>query len=138
MIIIIDTNVLISALIRDSVTREIIMYSGLGFYYPEISLHELRKHRKLILKKSGLSEEEYESILGKLFEYVLLIPTEEIEKKLGEAKSVMLHIDPDDVVFIAAALAYSDSIIWTDDAHFERQSRIRVAKTRQFVRMLYK
>lgn len=138
MIIIIDTNILISALIRDSVTREIIMYSGLNFYYPEISLHELRKHRKLILRKSGLSEEEYEHILAKPLEYTLLIPTEEIRKNLEEAKSVMLHTDPDDVVFTAAALAYPDSIIWSDDARFERQSRVKIVKTKQFVRMLYK
>ena len=138
MIIIIDTNVLISALIRDSVTRKIIVYSGLNFYYPEISLHEIRKYKNLILKKSGLSEDDYENLLGKILEYVLLVPTEEIEEKLEEAKSIMLHIDPDDVVFIAAALSYPDSLIWSDDAHFEKQARIKVLKTYQFMKLFQK
>jgi len=138
MIIIVDTNVLISALIRDSVTRKILMYSGLNFYYPEISLHELRKHREMIMRKSGLSSDGYENVLGKILEYVLLIPTEEVKERLEEAKSIMLHIDPDDVVFAAAALAYPDAIIWSDDRHFEGQSKIKVVKTGQFMRLFYR
>lgn len=138
MIIIVDTNVLISALIRDSVTRKILMYSGLNFYYPEISLHELRKHREMIMRKSGLSSDGYENVLGKILEYVLLIPTEEVKERLEEAKSIMLHIDPDDVVFAAAALAYPDAIIWSDDRHFEGRSKIKVVKTGQFMRLFYR
>lgn len=106
------------------------MYSGLNFFYPEISLHELRKHKGLVIKKSGLTKEAYEDTLAKIFEYVLLIPTEEIKEKLDEAKQTMLRIDPDDVVFVAAALAYPDAIIWSDDNHFERQSNIKVVKTK--------
>lgn len=138
MIIVIDTNILISALIRDSFTRNIIMYSGLNFYYPEISLHELRKHKQLIIKKSDLTEEAYEDILAKIFEYVLLIPTEETTEKLEEAKRIMLHIDPDDVVFIAAALSYPDAVIWSDDAHFDRQSSIKAIKTKKFKQLFLK
>lgn len=138
MIIVIDTNIVISALIKDSVTRNIIMYSGLNFFYPEISLHELRKHKDLVIRKSGISEEAYEDTLGKIFEYILLIPTEEIKEKLNEAKQIMLRIDPDDVVFVAAALAYPDAIIWSDDTHFDRQSKIKVAKTKQFMKLFYK
>ncbi len=49
MIFVIDTNILISALIRDSTTRKIIVKSGWEFYYPEISFHEVRKYKGLVL-----------------------------------------------------------------------------------------
>lgn len=138
MIIIIDTNVLISALIRDSTTREIIISSGLDFRLPEISIHEIRKHKPMILEKSGVSESAYEKMLNNLLEYVLLIPTEEIEETLEESKKIMQHIDPNDVAFLAAAMAYPDSIIWSDDRHFEKQKKVRVVKTEQLFRMFYK
>src|SRR3989344_5243093 len=133
MIIIIDTNVLISALIKDSLTRKIIVFSGLEFCYPEISLHELRKHKNLVLKKSGLKESEYENILNKLLEYITLMPTEKINEHLEEAKEIMHRIDPDDIVFIAAALCYPDSIVWSDDKHFEKQDKVKVLKTKDFI-----
>ncbi len=136
MIIILDTNVMVSALIKDSFTRRIIIYSGLKFCYPEISLHELRKHKNLILKKSGLSESEYEKIMSKLMEYIVLIPTEKIMGHIDEAKQIMQHIDPDDVVFIASTFSCQDSVIWSDDKHFEKQNKIKVLKTRDFVNLL--
>jgi predicted nucleic acid-binding protein len=138
MIIIIDTNILISALMKDSAARKIILYSGLNFFYPEMSLNEIEKHKNLILEKSGLSERQYRILLDKLFEYVSLMPTELLKGRLKEAEHVMLHIDKDDVVFIAAGLVYPNSIIWSDDSHFDRQNKIKVVKTRQFIEMIFR
>jgi len=59
-----------------------------------------------------------------------------IKSKLKEAKEIMGAIDPDDVPFIAAALAVENDGIWTDDTHFDRQKRIRVFKTTSLVRMV--
>ena len=69
MIIVTDTNILISALIKDSLTRRIIIGSGMNFCYPEISLHELRKHKKMIMDKAGLTKDELEDLLDKILEY---------------------------------------------------------------------
>lgn len=122
-----------SALIRDSTTRKIILNSQFDLYFPEPSLHKIRKYKDYILEKSGLSEEEYNKIMATLFKYIKLIPTEEIEKNWEEAKKIMKHIDPEDVVFIAAALSISDSIIWSDDRHFEKQDKVKVLKTEDLV-----
>jgi predicted nucleic acid-binding protein len=138
MIVVIDTNVIISALIRDSLTRKVIIESGLNFVYPEISLHELRKHKKTIIDKSGLPEKDIDKLLDKLLEYVVLIPTEAVKSHLDEAKLIMQKIDPNDVVFIAAALTFRNSVIWSDDKDFERQKRIRIVKTRDFARVFVK
>ena len=138
MIIVIDTNILISALIKDSITRRLIVSSGMNFCYPEISLHEIRKHKKLIMEKSGLSEKELGSLIERVLEYIVLIPTEVITEHIGEARSVMLKIDTKDVVFIATALSFKNSIIWSDDKDFERQNAIKVITTKQFAKMFEK
>ncbi|MBI2541818.1 PIN domain-containing protein [Candidatus Woesearchaeota archaeon] len=134
MKIILDVNVILSALIRDSTTRKIILNSEFDFYFPEPSLHKIRKYKSYILEKSGLSEEGYNKIMEILFKYIQLVPTEEIEKNWNEAKKTMEHIDPEDVVFIATALSISDSVIWSDDSHFEKQNKVKVLKTDDMVK----
>ncbi len=57
MKIVIDTNKLMSALIKDSLTRTIITTSGWSFYYPNISFQEIEKYKNVILEKSEMSEE---------------------------------------------------------------------------------
>jgi len=137
MKLVIDTNVLISALIRDSVTRKIIVYSGLDLYYPEISLHELRKHEKETISKTKLAKGNYRETLSKLFEYIELIPEEMILKSLNEAKKIMLRIDPDDVVFIASALSI-DADIWTNDKDFNKQNKIKIWYTEDLIKLFLK
>jgi len=45
MKIVIDTNVIISALIRDSITRKIIISSEMfNFFYPEDGIEEIMEH----------------------------------------------------------------------------------------------
>ncbi len=133
MKIILDVNAILSALIRDSTTRKIILNSQFEFYFPEPSLEKIRKYKEYILEKSGLTEEEYDKIMATLFKYIKLVPTEEIEKNWDEAKKIMEHIDPEDVVFIATALSISDSVIWSDDGHFEKQDKVKTLKTKEMV-----
>src|SRR3989338_1005062 len=133
MKIILDVNVILSALIRDSTTRKIILNSQFDFYFPEPSLHKIRKYKSYILEKSGLSEEGYHKIIATLFKYIKLVTTEEINKNWDEAKKIMEHIDKEDVVFIATALSIEDSVIWSDDRHFEKQDKVKVLKTEDMI-----
>ena len=135
MIIVIDTNILISALIQDSLTRRIIVGSGMNFVYPEISMHEIRKYEKMIMEKSGLSKDELDRLLVRLLDYIVLVPTEVIEEHLQKAKNIMLDIDPKDVVFIAAALSFENPIIWSDDKDFDKQDKIKVVNTSQLAKL---
>ena len=135
MIIVINTNILISALIRDSLSRRIIVGSGLNLVYPEVSMHEVRKYEKMIMEKSGLSKDELDRLLVRLLDYIVLVPTEVIKEHLQKAKSIMHYIDPKDVVFIAAALSFESPIIWSDDKDFDKQDKIKVVKTNQLAKL---
>ncbi|PIN85895.1 DNA-binding protein [Candidatus Woesearchaeota archaeon CG10_big_fil_rev_8_21_14_0_10_44_13] len=135
MILVVDSNILISALIKDSKTREIIVKADQRFLIPEIVIEETRKYKRIIIEKSGMSEEDYNQLLEKLLSYIELVPIEIIENNIKEAVKIMENIDKKDAVFIAAALAYLDSKIWSDDRHFERQNRIPVFKTKDILYM---
>ncbi len=134
MIIILDVNIVLSALIRDAKTREIIVKSSNDFCFPEPSLQKIRKYKGLILEKSGLSEQEFLVIFNTLFHFIQIVPNEEILLYWEESKEIMEHIDPEDVTFIAAALSQGeDSVIWSDDKHFEQQDKIHTLKTKDLV-----
>lgn len=133
MKIIIDTNILMSALIKDSLTREIILKSDFDFYYPELSFGELKKYKDLILMKSNMNEADYRNLLTKLFNKIKIVREDKITNNLEEAKNIMLKIDPNDVVFIAVSLAVKDSIIWSDDRHFQKQSEIKIITTKEMI-----
>src|SRR3989344_5725253 len=112
MIIIIDVNVFLSALIRDSTTREIIFTFEQEFCFPESSLQKIRKYKPLIQKKSGLSDLDFLKLFHSLLKFIKIIPDEKLLDYWMEAKKIMEHIDPEDVTFIAAALSQDNAVIW--------------------------
>jgi predicted nucleic acid-binding protein len=137
MNLVIDTNILISALLKDSITRKIIVYSDWNYYYPEISFHEVRKYKSLVLEKTGMTEEDYSQMLQILLKHITLIPEEQFIQNLKEAKTILEKIDPDDIPFLALAISIPNAKIWSNDQHLSKQNRIKVLKTVDVKKMLY-
>lgn len=130
MKIVVDSNVFISALIKDSLTREIIIKSNNIFLFPEFEFQEVYRYKEYILKKSGYSEIEFIKMVSMLLKNMKIISYEEICDYYGEAHRIMDKIDPDDIIFIAAALAFK-ALIWSDDAHFKMQDRVKTLTTEE-------
>ena len=128
MKLIIDTNILISSLLKDSTTREILLNESLNFYLPEIVLSEVNKYLPYIIQKSELSEEEIKKLLNSLLENLILVPIDEYEKKMDEGMKIIGNIDEKDTQFIALALSIENDGIWSNDKHFEKQKKIKVFK----------
>ena len=136
MRIVLDSNILISSLIKDSITREIILNSNNEFLLPEYSLLEIRKHENYILSKTQLSKEEFNRLIKKILEYINIVEIEKIINHKEKADKIIGDIDKDDVLFVACALAYPGSIIWSEDKHFKLQNKIRVYNTKEFISVI--
>lgn len=134
MKVVIDTNILLSALITDSKTREIIVASDYQFYAPETIIDETLKHEDMLLQKSGLKKADLDELLSTLLKYVHIIPNEILQQNTPAAKKEMKEIDKDDVVFLAAAITI-DGIIWSDDRHFKDQQLIQTYTTSEFIKI---
>lgn len=130
---VIDTNALISALVRESASRRLILESELIFYSPDYLETEVERHKDLILKKSGLEKAEFESLVTLLLEEIRVLPIEDYERSLKEADEAIGEVDRKDVPFLACALA-SRSKIWSDDEHFEKQDLVKVWKTSRMMK----
>lgn len=130
MRIVIDTNIFISALIKENQTREMIINSNDTFIFPEYEFQEIYKHKEDIQKKSGYSEIEFIKMTSFLLKNMKIVTYEEICNYYNEAYEIMNKIDSDDKIFIATALAF-DAIIWSDDKHFKMQDRVKSLTTEE-------
>ncbi|MFZ2455211.1 MAG: PIN domain-containing protein [Candidatus Altiarchaeia archaeon] len=103
------------------------------FLFPEIILEEIEGNRVELLKKFGLTNEEFDGLIIQLLNYVSVISSDVLLPYRDEAYKVIGVIDLKDVPYIAAALAFEGSVIWSNDRHFEKQARIKVLKTKDMI-----
>ena len=136
MILIVDSNIVISSLIRDSTTRSILINTPFILYAPETMINEIRKYEDYILKKSGLTKSDFERLFDLVSENINILEKEKYEKHLEEADKIIGHVHKGDVPFVALALAITNDGIWTDDKDFERQNRIKIWKTKDILNLI--
>jgi len=104
MKLVIDANIIISAMIKDSITRKIITDSKIEFYSPGKVIEEVLKHSDLIAKKAGLTNEEVLSFFRILLDNIRVVPEGEYRDSISEAFNIAKNFDEKDTPFIALAL----------------------------------
>jgi predicted nucleic acid-binding protein len=133
MKIVIDTNRIIAAMIKDGVSRSILFSKNFEFVTPDFSLDEISKHKDEIIKKANIDNEEFALLLAILFERINIISQEEYSKHMNEAEALIS--DSGDVPFIALALQLKADGIWSDDSDFLEQNTIKVYSTGEMMKM---
>jgi predicted nucleic acid-binding protein len=129
MKLVVDTNNIIAALIKNGISRRIIFSPAINFITPEYTLQEISKYEKLICKKAKLNKEEFQRLLNFIFEYITIIPKEEYKEVFNHSKTLIDDID--DIPFIALCLASEADGIWSDDTHFKTKNEIIVFRTKE-------
>ena len=135
MKLVVNSNRIIAALIKDSASRMIINHLNAELISIDFSDKEIEKYKPTILNKAQINEYEFQIILEKIKEKLVILEDKIILTKMEEAKGIMDKIDPDDTPFIAAALA-TESDIWSDDEHFQKQNKIKIWKTKDLVGLM--
>lgn len=105
-------------------------------YSPETLLPSIRKYENVILEKSGLSKEDFETLLSLILENIEVIEKGGYENYLEEADKILGHIDKEDVSYIALALSRVNDRVWSDDRHFQQQKRIKIWKTEDVTKLV--
>jgi predicted nucleic acid-binding protein len=118
MKIIVDTNIIFSALVNSNSTiAEIIIGSKqkYQFYASEYTYIELLNHHEKLKKASKLSDEKINTAKYELFKHIHFVTLEIIPKNYWiKAEQLAADIDPDDIAFVALAL-YLRAYLWTGD-----------------------
>lgn len=135
MRLVIDTNIVFSALIAGGKTRECIITAPVELYAPEFFYSEFENHRETILSKTNLDEDQLTTVFALLFENIELVPRTELADHIPKAREIMESIDPDDVPFLALAISH-ECDIWSDDDHFQEQYAVKVWESHELFRHL--
>jgi len=117
MIVIADSNIIISALINPvgSIATIFKEKSNIQFIAPDYLLEEVYEHWSKISKISSLSKKELIKELDFYKKRISFIEIEKIPKKhVVKSYDIVKDIDPDDFHFLALHL-YKKHKIWTGD-----------------------
>ena len=132
MKLVIDANVVISALIADSKTRELVVTLEPDLLTPAFVHDEVQNYEDLIVEKSGMEPERVTQFIDLLFQYIDVVPASEFYPAIESADEAIGDTDPDDVLYLACAIAY-DAAIWSDDSDFEEQNMVETYSTSDLI-----
>ena len=133
MKLVLDSNIIFSALIKKSKTRDIILSDLFELYAPEYIFNEIIKHKELLLRKSKLDQRDFDGLLLLLQKHIHLVTKEKYDKKMAIAEDILRNIDITDSPFLALALAFNCSI-WSNDGHFQQQNKVVVYTTKDLMK----
>lgn len=132
MKLVIDANVVISALIAGSKTRELIVTLKPDLLTPAFVYDEIDNYEELIVEKSGMEPDRVEQFIDLLFQYIDVVPADDFYPAIERADDAIGDTDPDDVLYLACAIA-SDAAIWSDDSDFDEQNPVEAYSTNDVV-----
>lgn len=132
MKLVVDANVVISALIANSKTRELIVTLESDLLTPEIVHDKIGNYEDIIVKKSGMDGDRVNQFIELLFQYIDVVPAADFYPFIEQADKAIGATDPDDVLYVACALACEASV-WSDDSDFDEQYLVPVYSTSEVV-----
>lgn len=121
MKIVVDTNIIFSAMLNPSATiGQIIIYGQrhqqFEFFAPNLLKEEIKKHRSKIIQVSKtMKDATFEDIRDEMFRCVNFISEEQVPFEFWHAAIPLVReTDMDDIAFVALA-EYLDANLWTGD-----------------------
>jgi len=129
MELVIDSNILFAALIKNSTTSGILFKHTL--YAPEFIFEEFNKYKEYLKDKTKREEDEFEKFFDLFERNVILVPKEEIELFMIEAEKI--SPDKKDVLYFALALKLKCGI-WSNDKKLKTQNKVKVYSTEELLK----
>ncbi len=128
MLLITDANILFSALIKDGLTRKILLLSNHEFVAPEFVLAEINKHIHELREKTNLSETEIKEILSTIIKKSNLTIISNKDFCIERVNAISICPDINDVEYFSLALHLNCSI-WSNDKLLKNQNKVKIIST---------
>ncbi len=133
MDLVIDANVLFSALISKADTHDLLFSDDICLFAPEFLLTELEKYREEILIKSKLSTADLDLAIATMTSRIRLLPFEEFQHFIKKASAA--SPDEKDTEYFAVALKLHCPI-WSNDKKLKSQKEVKVMSTNELLKKL--
>lgn len=134
MELVIDANILISALLKEGTTRELLFNDELILYTPEFIVEEFFKHITLLAQKAHTTKHALQDLAKTLIieSNIKMLSKDEIRHFIKKAE--LISPDPDDVMYFATALKLN-CCIWSNDKEMKNQKYIQVYATHDLIKL---
>jgi predicted nucleic acid-binding protein len=126
MQLIIDANIVFAALIKESLTADLIASPKLDLYSPKFLFEEFEKYKTYLHEKTYRSPEDFMRYLAILKRNIHTVQMSVNEDSYIHAKEI--SPDPKDALYFALALKL-DLPIWTNDSRLGNQNEIQIIDT---------
>ena len=124
MLIVIDANVICSALLAKGKTAELLFSGNIKPVAPELLFTEVERHKGELLSKSKLSEGDFGRLLALLKKRIKIVPAEEFSEFLHEAND-LLKPHTKDTEYVALALKLNCPL-WSKEKLLKKLASIEV------------
>ena len=135
MELVVDANILFSALIKSGITRELMVNDELLLYTPEYLINEFFEHIEELRKKTHADTFKLQNEVQKLIylSRLKIIPIREINPYVKTAK--IISSDPEDILYFATALKMNCAL-WSNDKALKNQNQVKVYSTSDLIKIL--
>lgn len=138
MKLVVDTNVLLAALLKEAISRELLLDTHLRLFAPEHLIHEIQRLLKVssgLRKRIQLTPKELENLFFMLTEHIETVSKKEFISQVPEALTIAPH--KEDAPYLALAL-HLKIPIWSNDQGIHAQSKVKVYTTKELLLVLGK
>jgi predicted nucleic acid-binding protein len=129
MKLVVDASVVFAALAGKGAAKEIFFSEKVELLSPQRLFMEIEEHLSEIEDLAGFSGSELRLLLDKVT--VTTFPLSAYEQHLFAANSLIP--DKEDTEYLALSMALDNCPIWSNDAHFKKQSVVKVYTTTELV-----
>ena len=133
MELVIDANILFSALIKNSLTAELVFNDEIKLYSPEFIIEEFLKYEDEILEKTSRTKGDFVMTMHMLKDIISVVPQEEYSALIVQGKEI--SPDPNDVLYFALALKLNCAI-WSNDTRLKKQDKVKVYSSSEVMKMV--
>ena len=133
---VINTNIVISALVKKSYTYKLITSGLLRLYAPKIMIDEILEHIDEISERSGLTKIEVLFFLNILLEYIIVVDESVYADRIEDAYKICKKFDEKDTPFVALAMKLKIPIWSNDKGLKEKQDAVEVLTTLEISSLL--
>ena len=132
--VVVDANIFVSALLKDSTTRRMLLNTHSNLFAPDFLMKELLKYAPEFARRLGVRESEVVSSIESLFllSEITLVPHLEYCGYMKAA--VEASPDINDVPYFALAMKLN-SAIWSQDSRLKKQPKVMVFNTAEILKL---
>ncbi|MCJ7816221.1 MAG: PIN domain-containing protein [Candidatus Aenigmarchaeota archaeon] len=141
MLLIVDANIILSAVVTNGKAKQIFeknkIFGMLDLYAPEYLSEQIEENALEIMKKSRLTFEEFRLSLMFVASQIKFVESEMFAEFLAEAEKIS---PPRDFQYVALSMYFksrdTDASIWSNDKELAKVSGIKALTTHELDRLL--